>query len=53
MLPMSPSPKKRSPAARTANNLAFFDEVSSEGLKSYTPEQINTVLKQRTQVLLL
>jgi hypothetical protein len=50
LFPLSASPKSRSPAARTSSNLAFLDEISQEGFKSYTPVQVSTILKQRNQV---
>ncbi len=50
MSPPSSSPKRRNPAARTVNNLAFLDETTPEELKSYSPVQVGTILKQKTQV---
>jgi hypothetical protein len=50
MFPPSSSPKQRSAAARTSSDLAFLDEISQEDLKHYTPIQVGTILKQRTQV---
>ncbi|KAH8178729.1 hypothetical protein LIA77_00248 [Sarocladium implicatum] len=43
--------RKRSRAARESS-LSFFDEISSEQMSSYNPDQIATILKQRENVSL-
>lgn len=40
---------KGSPAGRVHAE-SFFDEITEEQLKSYTPQQIDNILKQRRHV---
>jgi hypothetical protein len=47
---LPPTNRKRHPAARTSSYLAFLDEVTESVLDNYTPEQLVTVLNQRTEV---
>ncbi|KAI0402925.1 hypothetical protein F4802DRAFT_617216 [Xylaria palmicola] len=43
-------PGSRSPETR-ANRLSLFEEITSEQLKTYSPSQVATLLKQRENVL--
>ncbi|KAI1213521.1 uncharacterized protein F4807DRAFT_456867 [Annulohypoxylon truncatum] len=42
--------RPRSPESRS-DRLSFFSEITPEQLKSYTPEQVRTILAQREHVL--
>ncbi|KAI1824838.1 hypothetical protein F4861DRAFT_530736 [Xylaria intraflava] len=44
------SPGARSPEKRS-HQLSFFEEITSEQLKTYSPTQIATILKQRENLL--
>jgi len=41
--------RKRGPAER-ADKLAFLKEINEADLKTYSPEQLSTILSQRSQV---
>ncbi|ORY68418.1 uncharacterized protein BCR38DRAFT_471985 [Pseudomassariella vexata] len=42
----SPAPPPRGPEERS-NRLSFFKEITADEMKSYTPDQIATILEQR------
>ena len=44
------APRKRGPAER-ADKLSFFNEIDDAALKTYTPEQLSIILKQRSEVI--
>ncbi|APA10942.1 hypothetical protein SS1G_03367 [Sclerotinia sclerotiorum 1980 UF-70] len=50
IFPRRTAPRPRGPEARKSR-LSFLDEISNKDLKTYTPAQIQTILRQRSHLL--